>query len=65
MVVAAVLAREAMLDRIEDAALAAEPSEVDSDEREDRILEAVLVSVLRGRKRSEWENRIGDDNGRC
>jgi len=54
-----------MLDRIEDAALAAEPSEVDSDEREDRILEAVLVSVLRGRKRSEWENRIGDDNGRC
>jgi len=50
--VTAVLAREARLDRAEDTMLAAEPDEVDSE------VVAVLVSVLRGRKESEWEHRI-------
>jgi len=58
-----VLNRDEMLDMIEDAELAAEPRVLDSTEREDKTLEAVLVTVLRGRKgirmgTSDWGKMI-------
>jgi hypothetical protein len=55
-----------MLDRTEDAELAAEPNDdlvLDSAEREDKTLAAVLVTVLRRGKEfrmrtSDWEEMI-------